>query len=108
MTDVWEEREKEWREWCATRPPKVREVAERFTPWFKYRIKSTGQLCHVFSFDEPENDSDPVTLTVNVPSEWNPDRLTSLMFADTGGHQVFGLKPEDLELVAPAAEEKPQ
>lgn len=94
-----DEREAAWREWLAERPEHVRAVAERFPPWCKVRIKSTGQICHAISYGEPEGDEMNVTVTVNVPSAWNPDRLTSVIFAEAGGHQVFGLKPDDLEVI---------
>lgn len=85
------ERQEKYIEWCNTRPPAVRDVALRFKPWELYRIKETGQLCDIYSFDEHPGGA--VTLKVLVPQ--------------FGGatHLVFGYQPDDLELATEEAEE---
>lgn len=42
-------------EWVAERPSHVRTVAEKFTPWTLYKMKSTGHRCTVSQFDEMED-----------------------------------------------------
>lgn len=76
----------EWRRWVAKRPPNVRAVAEQFDPWSLYRLKSTGQIVSVASFQEAADGS--VTLTVNISGEHN------LVLFETS---VFGIEPTDLE-----------
>lgn len=88
------EQEAGWRAWLAGRPEAVRLVAERFDPWSLYRLKSSGSRVTVHSFQE----TDPVTLTVNVSAQFN-----ALMFE----RQVFGVAPEDLEPCDPPAPGEP-
>lgn len=87
MTD--EERQRAWQEWVEERPAAVREVAERFPPFQPYRLRETGQIVRVVSFDEEE--SGAVSLTVSISPEDNPSR--AMLFA----RAVFGIKPESLE-----------
>ena len=76
--------EKEWDAWVAARPDCVRVVAERFKPWLTYRLKTTGQLCGIYSFNENG------TITIDC----DPGRF------DFGvGTRVFGINPDDLELI---------
>ena len=99
LSSVRPAQERAWREWLAKQPAHVRAVAERFPPWCRVRIKSSGQFACIYSYGEPKGDETNVTVTVNVPSAWNPGRLTSIMFAEYDGHAVFGLKPDDIEVV---------
>ena len=43
---------KSWEAWVRTRPPIVREVAERFPPWRLVRLKSTGHRGTIYSYSE--------------------------------------------------------
>lgn len=72
-----------WRKWVALRPPAIRAVAENFQPWGLYRMADTGSRVTIRSFDE----SDPVTVTVNVLGEFNLVAFERF---------VFGVNPEDL------------
>jgi hypothetical protein len=76
-----------WNAWVTERPERVRQVAERFTPWTLYRMKSTGQRVVLCSFGESTDDT-PVTLTVSVTGKFN---------AVAFERNVFGIPPEDLE-----------
>lgn len=83
-----------WAEWCAERPPHVREVAERFPPWSLWRLDLTnedgapsGRYQRVFPVSFGENPDGSVTLTVAVTMEFNDVAF---------GRQVFGIHPEDL------------
>jgi len=76
------EQEKEWAEWVASRPDKVRAVAERFPPWELYRMKSTGQRVTVASYSEDG------TVSVNVSADFNVTLFE---------RNVFGIDPDDLE-----------
>lgn len=80
--------EARWREWVASRPDEVRAVAERFTPWDLYRLKTTGQLVVVRGFAEPNAPNEAVTLTVIAPQEFN------VVPADI---MVLGIDPADME-----------
>lgn len=80
------EQQEGWAKWVASRPPAVREVANRFEPWSLYRLKTTNQRVTVVSFSEQPDGS--VTLTVAVTGEFN---------AVLHDRAVFGIKPDDLE-----------
>lgn len=86
--EVTPEMEAGWAAWVAERPPAIRKVAERFTPWKLYRMKSTKQRVTVYSISDTPTDPPVVTLTVNVTGEFN--------FV-THERQVFGIDPDDLE-----------
>lgn len=77
-----------WAEWVAQRPEKVRVVAEKFEPWKLYRLKSSSHRVTIVSFDQPKDESQPVTLKVHVSGDFN-----RVAFERT----VFGILPEDLE-----------
>lgn len=38
--------------WLLFKPKTIKEVATDYPPWFKYRIKSTGQHCSLKSYSE--------------------------------------------------------
>lgn len=72
--------------WVASRPPAIRELAERLLPWVLYRMKSTGHRVTVHAIEE-HGDSAP-TLKVDVLGRWN---------LVTFERRVFGIEPDDLE-----------
>jgi hypothetical protein len=80
---------REWAEWAASRPRKVREAVERWRlrPWVLYRIPS-GHRATLFSVEEPEDESLPVTVCVLVTGEFN-----FVAFE----RRVFGVDPATLE-----------
>lgn len=85
----WQERA--WAEWVASRPSRVRAIAERFDPWTLYQMQSTGQRVTVCSISEDG------TVTVAVTGQFN------LVMFD---RQVFGVNPNDLVSCAlPGADE---
>lgn len=90
MTWIEDAQRRDWAAWLAERPARVRAVAESLPPWNRYRMASTGHVVEVRSFDEPEDESAPVTVTVIVLRRNNPDMV--LFFE----RHVFGVKPEDL------------
>ncbi len=81
----------QWEAWVEERPERVREVAERFKPWHLYRLTESGHAVRVYSIDEPEDESQPVTLKVLVLDRYNE----ALAFE----RKVFGIKPEDLKFI---------
>jgi hypothetical protein len=81
------EQSAEWLAWVEQRPPEVRAVVERLPPWGVYRLTTTGQLCRIQSYDEPE-DGGPCTVTIVAWYEWMP-------FFPRG---VFGVNPDELQL----------
>lgn len=80
----------EYQRWLAERPAAVRAVAEKYPGYCVWRIKTTGQHVVIRVIDEGEFAG--ITMRVQVTSALNPGRL--LM-----EREVFGIKPEDLELV---------
>ena len=86
--------ERGWRKWVAGRPPSVRAVAERFDIWSLYRLKSSGEIVTIASFQEAVDGV--ITLTVNITGEYN------VVLFDKS---VFGIDPSDMEPCdAPAAD----
>jgi hypothetical protein len=75
-----------WELWVAERPDAVRVVAERFSPWQLYRLKTSGHRVTLVAFDE-ETTGD-ITLRVFISGDHN-----FLAFE----RSVFGIKPDDLE-----------
>lgn len=90
------EEERVYRDWIASRPEKVKAVAERFDPWSLYRMKSTGHRVTLHSFDENKNGT--ITLKVDVTGDFN-----TVLFE----RRVFGVDPDDLELCDPPAPGEP-
>lgn len=86
--------EKEYWDWVVSRPENVRRVAEKFDPWSLYRMKSTGHLVTLFSFNEAE---DRVTVTVTVSGDYN-----LVVFE----RNVFGIDPDDLEPCEPPLQDE--
>lgn len=85
MAKVYEPTEKqikEWSEWVQSRPDNVRMIAERFTPWTLYKLKSTDQKVGIRSFNEDG------TMSIIVSGKYNV-----VMF----DRCVFGINPDDLE-----------
>jgi hypothetical protein len=72
-----------YREWCASRPPNVRVVAERFTPWELFRLGQHRVIVRSFH-EEPDGS---VSLAVIVSGEFNRVVIE---------RQVFGIDPAEL------------
>lgn len=72
----------DWYEWVASRPPVVKALCEKYPPNILFRLKSTGQRCTVYSYNEAG------TLTVSVTGQYNLIDFS---------RNVFGIAPEDLE-----------
>ncbi len=78
--------------WVAERPPAVRAIAERFTPWELYRLKDTGQCVTIVSVFENG------TVRVNVPVLYNADHIDDHTIDGViTDFSVFGIDPNDLE-----------
>lgn len=72
--------------WLATLKPAIREKAEAYPPPRLYRLKSTGQLCHIEAYEEGE-DGSCSTCRIVAWQEWAPE-LTA--------REVFGIPFADL------------
>ena len=75
------ERERFWNEWLADRPKIIQEMGEKLKPWHLYRLTTTDQKVTLYSFSEDG------TVTVDVVEGRNAD------------HRVFGIRPDDLEVI---------
>ena len=84
--EVDEESRQSWAEWVASRPEKIRAVAEKLFPWKLYRMKGSGHRVTLYSIDEEE--SGKISLQVDVTGEFN-----FVAFE----RRVFGVDPDDLE-----------
>ncbi len=76
----------ELEEWLEGRPDAIKQMARKYPPWNEYKIKSTGQTCHLVSYAEEG------TVRVNITSF----TLENLFGAE---RQVLGISIDDLELV---------
>lgn len=76
-----------WAAFVKSRPANVRSVVERFFPWQLYRLKPTGQIVYIVSFDEHEDGN--VTLRVAVTGQFN------CVVFNCG---VFDINLDDLEI----------
>jgi hypothetical protein len=73
--------------WLEGRPPVIQDLARRFPPEGLYRIKSTGQVCQLYSYTEFRDGGVGFMVTC-LPGQ-------SVLFPE--GHRVFGLKEDDIE-----------
>ena len=78
--------------WYKALSDKVRARVDAYPPTKKYRMKTTGRIITLVSYDEDTN-GDCHTATVDVSRDDNP----SLLFE----RQVFGVEFHELEPVTP-------
>jgi hypothetical protein len=78
--------------WYKALSEKVRERVDAYPPTKKYRMKATGRIVTLVSYDEDKN-GDCNTVTVEVSQDNNP----SLLYE----RQVFGVEFDELEPVTP-------
>ncbi|PHS61233.1 MAG: hypothetical protein COB09_18770 [Thalassobium sp.] len=83
-------RKKEFEEWLEGKPQVILDLAEKLEPWNRYRVKKTGQHCHLISYFEDG------TVTINIYG--HDDEIRDAMYKTMPIH-VFGIKPEDLEII---------
>jgi hypothetical protein len=86
LFDPIPEQETAWREFVETRPPAVRAVAERFTPWTRYRLTTTGKHVAIRGFDEET--SGEITVQIAV--------LACFYNLNPAEYGVFGVDPDAL------------
>jgi hypothetical protein len=78
--------------WYKALSEKVKERVDAYPPTKKYRMKSTGRIVTLVSYDEDKS-GDCNTATVGVSREDNPGVLFE--------RQVFGVEFDELEPVNP-------
>lgn len=71
-----------WNKWLKKMPIPIKEVLEKFPPWFIFRMKETDQKCYVVSAYE----GDEITLRVLTS-----DKIMGMPY------YVSGVKPDSLE-----------
>ena len=76
--------------WYKALSEKVRERVDAYPPTKKYRMKATGRIVTLFSYDEDKN-GECHTVTVDISREDNPGILLE--------RQVFGVRFDELEPV---------
>jgi hypothetical protein len=82
IAEMTDDEKKAWEKWLRSRPPIIKELANRFPPNRLYRLKEPGHRVTIRSYCEDG------TMTVNVTGKYN-----LIMF----DRNVFGIKPDDLE-----------
>jgi hypothetical protein len=88
---IMEELEIEFNEWLKDRPEIIKLMAEKLKPWLRYRLKTTGQHCNLYSYSEDGT----VTVTVNGHDSEILNHMNELIEVN-----VFGVSPDDLEPLA--------
>lgn len=82
--------------WYNERPEVIKQAICKLPPVQYYKIKSTGQQCKIYSYDEPENGKiEDVTCTVQKTGVGGILGEMGLGTFNTG--RVFGFKLDDLE-----------
>jgi hypothetical protein len=79
--------------WYKALSEKVRERVDAYPPTKKYKMKSTGRIVTLVSYDEDKN-GDCNTVTVDVSRDDNPGLLME--------REVFGVEFDELEPVNPS------
>ena len=90
MTEISNEAKKEFEEWLDGRPDVIQKMAVSLKPWFRYRLKPTGQHCSLYSYFEDGT----VTITVDGHDTEALDMVNKVMPVN-----VFGISPDDLEII---------
>ncbi len=81
---------KEFNDWLSTRPEIIKKMGEKWPPWNRYRLKTTGQHCYLCSYSEDET----VTITIYGHDTSALDAMNQML-----PRNVFGVNPEDLEII---------
>lgn len=91
MKELHEDAQQTLNEWLVDRPQEIKDIAKKIKPWFRYRIKETGQHCTVLSYFEDG------TLRVNVDGHDSEalDLMNQMIHVD-----VFGISPDELEVLS--------
>lgn len=83
-------------EWFKTRPQIIKDAIVKLPPTKLYRLKETGKQCKLYSYTEPNDDNEEVTVTVILTGVGGPLDGTGFEKLDEG-LRVFGYKLDDLE-----------
>lgn len=75
-------------EWLKGRPKIIKDMANKLNPFLRYRIKSTGQHCDIYSYSE----NNTITVTVN-----GHDKEALNIAYQAVQVNVFGLELDDVE-----------
>lgn len=82
--------QKDFEDWLDGRPEVIKEMAATIKPWHRYRVKTTGQRCTLYSFSEDKT----VTIEVDGHDSAILNAINRLL-----PMKVFGVNPDDLELL---------
>lgn len=82
--------EYEFNEWLKDRPEVIKKMAEKLKPWLKYKLKTTGQHCTIYSFSEDGT----VTIYIDGHDDEVLNKINQLIAI-----KVFGIDPDDLEVI---------
>lgn len=79
---------REFNEWLKYRPEIIKEIANKVPPWNRYKLKTTGQYCDLYSYSEDGT----VTIIVNGHESEILNQVNKIAPVS-----VFGINPDDLE-----------
>ena len=92
---ISEEQLARWRRWVASRPRRVRRIAQRWPAWQLYTLTTTGQVVSIASY------SSNGTVTVRISVEHNSRESFWARGLDPEAEilEVFGVEPTHLEAI---------
>lgn len=79
--------DREARQWYKSRPPNVKRAVLQYPPLFKYRLKTTGQICCLYAFTEDTEKKTCEECQIVILEGYHKN------------HIIFGVKLKDLEKI---------
>lgn len=83
-------------DWYKERPEVIKEAINRIPPTQLYQFKDSKKQCYIVGYTEPDDKTLEVTLIVQKTGVGGPMAEAGLGVLDR--NQVFGVKPDDLEI----------
>jgi hypothetical protein len=84
------DQEIEFEEWLKDRPEIIKTMASKLKPWFRYRLKATGQHCTLYSYSENG--------TVTIEVDGHDSKSLNAIYKITP-IRVFDVNPNDLDIL---------
>ena len=66
--------------WYLDLKPNIKRVVDAYPPFYVYRLKDTGHLAFIHSYDDKKEDIEvPVSITIKVTAQYNSDLVADRM-----------------------------
>lgn len=82
-------------DWYNERPKIIQEAILKLPPNKFYKFKDSGKQCYIVSYEEPENENNPVTVTVQKTGVGGV--MAEIGLGSLDQNRVFGVSLENLE-----------